>query len=189
MSGQRVGYIRVSSVGQKADRQLDGIELDEIFVEKASGSSTNRPQLHACLKYLRKHDSLHVHSIDRIARNLSDLKGLVENLTSNGIDVIFHKESLKFTSVNQDPMQQLMLHVIGAVSEFERSLIRERQAEGIASAKKRGKKFGARPKLTPTQVAEAQKMAFERIPKSQIANRLGISRPTLYKYLSAGSKQ
>jgi len=188
MNGQEVGYIRVSSVGQKTDRQLEGIDLDEIFIDKASGATTKRPQLAACLKHLRRHDTLHVHSIDRIARNLADLKGLVEGLTKRGVDVIFHKESLKFTSANQDPMQKLMLHVIGAVSEFERSLIRERQAEGIAAAKKKGKKFGVQPKLTPAQVREASAMvSSKKFNKSEVASHFGISRPTLYKYLNANA--
>ena len=94
MKGQHVGYIRVSSVGQNTERQLADIELDLSFIDKASGKDTNRPELTRCLAHLRNGDILHVHSIDRLARNLKDLQLLVEQLTSKGVSVHFHKENL-----------------------------------------------------------------------------------------------
>lgn len=133
----QVGYIRVSSVDQQTDRQLDGMTLDKTFIDKVSGATTDRPQLQAMLEYIREGDTLHVHSIDRLARSLSDLLKLVESLNTKGINVHFQKEQLKFTGEN-DPMQKLMLSMMGSFAEFERSMIRDRQREGIAKAKEKG---------------------------------------------------
>lgn len=133
----QVGYVRVSSVDQQTDRQLDGMALDKTFTDKVSGATTDRPQLQAMLEYIREGDTLHVHSIDRLARSLSDLLKLVEWLNTKGITVHFQKEQLKFTGEN-DPMQKLMLSMMGSFAEFERSMIRDRQREGIAKAKEKG---------------------------------------------------
>lgn len=133
MNGQRVGYVRVSSYDQNVDRQLDGAALDRIFTDKASGKDTKRPQLDAMLAFIREGDTLVVHSMDRLARNLDDLRHLVQSLTARSVKIEFVKEHLMFTG-EDSPMATLMLSVIGAVAEFERSLIRERQREGIALA-------------------------------------------------------
>lgn len=133
----RVGYIRVSSVDQNTDRQLDGMALDKRFTEKVSGSTTDRPQLQAMLEYVREGDTIVVHSIDRLARSLADLLRLVEDLTKRGIHVCFNKEQLEFTG-EDNPTQHLMLSMMGAVAQFERSMIKERQREGIAKAKEKG---------------------------------------------------
>ena len=133
MKGQNVGYIRVSSVDQNSDRQLSDTSLDVVFEDKCSGKDTQRPQLKACLRHLRSGDALHVHSIDRLARNLKDLQTLVEELTGRGVTIRFNKENLTFTG-DANPMQKLMLQMMGAFAEFERSMIRERQREGIAAA-------------------------------------------------------
>src|SRR5215831_3870260 len=132
--GKRIGYIRVSSVDQNTCRQLDGIQLDKIYTDKASGKDTNRPQLQAALDYLRDGDVLVVHSMDRLARSLTDLLQLVETLNRRGVVVEFVKNQLTFTG-DDSPMSKLMLCVMGAVSEFERAMIKERQLEGIAKAK------------------------------------------------------
>ena len=182
MAGQQIGYIRVSSVDQNTARQLEGIQLDEIFTDKCSGKDTKRPELEACLKYLRKGDSLHVHSIDRLARNLQDLLNILDSLTSKGISVVFHKEGLTFTG-KEDPFQKLQLQIIGAVAQFERSLIRERQREGIAIAKKQGKYKGRKPVITPELINQARAMAATGQKKQVIADKLGICRATLYKAL------
>src|ERR1700733_609774 len=123
---KRVGYIRVSSVDQNTDRQLEGQELDRTFTDKASGKDTNRPQLKAALDYLRDGDELVVHSMDRLARNLDDLRRMVLDLTKKGVHVRFVKENLVFTG-EDSPMSHLLLSLLGAVAEFERSMIRERQ--------------------------------------------------------------
>jgi len=180
--GERVGYIRVSSVDQNPKRQLAGITLDKVFVDKASGKSRNRPQLDALLNYVRESDCILVHSMDRLARNLDDLRQLVHGLTMRKVDVQFIKENLIFTS-NQSPMGNLLLSVMGAFAEFERALIRERQLEGIALAKKRGVYKGRKRKLHDAQIAELKKRVATGESKTKIAKDFGISRETLYQYL------
>jgi len=183
MSGQHVAYVRVSTVDQNTARQLEGVQIDVTFTDKASGSSTARPQLTACLKHLRNGDTLHVHSIDRLARNLRDLLALIEDLLSRGVVIRFHKEALTFSGGGGD-MQRLQLHILGAVAEFERSIIRSRQREGIEAAKKRGVYKGRKPKLTDEQAQEARARAASGEAKAAIAKALGISRQTLYTILA-----
>ena len=179
-----VGYIRVSSYGQNTDRQLAGLELDQVFEEKASAKDTKRPVLRECRRYLRKGDTLHVHSMDRLARNLFDLQKLVQGLMKKGVVVQFHKEHLTFTG-DENPMATLLLQVMGAIAQFERALIRERQRKGIAAAKAKGKQVGAKPKLTNDQVAEIRDRIAEGECKSELAKEYGISRQTLYASLKA----
>jgi len=179
-----VGYIRVSSYGQNTDRQLAGLDLDQLFEEKASAKDTKRPVLQECLRYLRKGDTLHVHSMDRLARNLFDLQKLVGELTGQGVAVQFHKEHLTFTG-EENPMATLLLQVMGAIAQFERTLIKERQREGIAAAKAKGKQVGAKPKLTGEQVAEIRQRVAEGAFKSDLAREYGVSRQTLYASLKA----
>lgn len=184
MSGQNVGYVRVSSLGQNTERQLVDIKLDCTFTDKASGKDTNRPEFLRCMEHLRKGDVLHVHSIDRLARNLKDLQTIVEKLTNKGVAVHFHKECLIFES-NTSPMHKLMFQMLGAFAEFERTLTKERQREGIEAAKLRGQKLGAPSKLTDEQIEELRTAVNERgADKSVIAKRFGISRPTLYKLIA-----
>ncbi|WP_027190862.1 recombinase family protein [Fundidesulfovibrio putealis] len=179
MSGQQVGYVRVSSVDQNLARQLDGVRLDERFEDKASGKDTNRPGLESCLKHLRKGDTLHVHSMDRLARSLADLLRLVKELTERGVAVKFHKEALTFTG-EPNPMQDLQLAVMGAVAEFERSMIKERQREGIAAAKAAGKQLGRSKMLTPEQVEEIKARIAAGETVKSLAQKYGISRQSLY---------
>lgn len=137
MKGHCVGYIRVSSFSQNTDRQLFGISLDKIFEEKASAKDTNRPVLKDCLEYLREGDELHVHSIDRLARNLIDLQTIVSDLNGKGVSVVFHKENLTFTGNIENPMNKLMLQMMGAFAEFERNLIKETKGRNCSSSKER----------------------------------------------------
>lgn len=185
MNGQQVGYVRVSSIEQSTDRQLTEIVLDVVFEDKASGKDTKRPELERCLSHLRAGDTLHVHSIDRLARNLKDLQDIVESLTLKGVTVKFYKECLTFEGSNHSPMQTLMLQMLGAFAQFERTLIKERQAEGIAAAKAKGKKLGAPSKLSPEQIEELKARVATGTDKSQLAKEFGISRPTLYKIIAA----
>ncbi len=182
MNGQNVGYIRVSTVGQNTERQLDEIPLDIKFVDHASGKDTHRPELEACLKHLRAGDILHIHSIDRLARNLLDLQKIVNGLTEKGVCVFFLKEGLTFSD-KSDTFSTLMLQMLGAFAEFERSMIRERQREGIAIARKKGKQIGAKVKLSAEQQAELKQRLLNREPKTQLAAEFGISRQTLYNYI------
>lgn len=151
MKGQRIGYVRVSSTDQNPDRQLEGIQTDKLFIDRASGKDTKRPQIEAMLDYIREGDTLIVHSMDRLARNLDDLRALVQKLTTQGTCVEFVKESLTFTG-DASPMANLLLSVMGAVAEFERELIRERQREGIALARRSGK-FRGRKHALPSDRA------------------------------------
>lgn len=187
MQGQRIGYVRVSSTDQNTERQLDGVQLDKVFLDKASGKDAHRPQLEAMLGYLREGDTLVVHSLDRLARNLDDLRRIVKELTGKGVRVEFLKEGLQFGG-EDSPMSQLLLSVMGAFAEFERSLIRERQLEGIALAKARGAYKGRPRTLNPAQVAEMRRRVELGFPKAKVAREYGISRETLYNYLKGEPK-
>jgi DNA invertase Pin-like site-specific DNA recombinase len=176
---KRVGYRRVSSLDQNTDRQLEGLELDKVYTDKASGRDTARPQLQAALEFLREGDLLLVHSMDRLARNLDDLRRLVLGLTGRGVHVQFVKENLVFTG-EDSPMSNLLLSLLGAVAEFERSMIRERQREGIALAKKAGVYKGRKPSLTTEQVEDIRKRVARGETKAALAQEYRISRQTLY---------
>jgi DNA invertase Pin-like site-specific DNA recombinase len=185
MHGQQIGYIRVSTLDQNPDRQLEGAQVSKVFTDKASGKDMQRPQLDALLGYIREGDTLVVHSMDRLARNLDDLRRLVQQLTGRGVRIEFIKEGLTFTG-EDSPMANLLLSVMGAFAEFERELIRERQREGIALAKQRGAYRGRKRALSSTQVAELRRRVEAREPKATLAREFGISRATLYEYLRAG---
>lgn len=178
-----IGYCRVSTTDQKTDRQLDGVKLDKVFEEKASAADTARPQLQACIEYVREGDTLHVHSIDRLARNLQDLLALLQTFTGKGVAVQFHKESLTFTG-QDNPFQKLHFQIIGAVAEFERTMIKERQREGIAKAKAEGKHLGRERKLAPDMERVIRDRATSGVDKSALAREYGISRQTLYRIIN-----
>lgn len=183
MKGQNVGYVRVSTLDQNTARQLEGVALDKTFEDKASGKDVQRPQLAACLVHLREGDTLHVHSMDRLSRNLDDLRRIVKELTGRGVVVHFHKENLIFSG-DASPMSNLLLSMLGAVAEFERSLILERQREGIAIAKAEGKYKGRMPVLTPERANELRQRAATGENKSALAGEFKISRQTLYSCLA-----
>jgi DNA invertase Pin-like site-specific DNA recombinase len=186
MAGQRIGYIRVSSLDQNTVRQLEGVQLERIFTDKASGKDTKRPQLEELLRFLRDGDTLVVHSMDRLARNLDDLQSLVQKLTQKGVRIEFVKEHLVFTG-EDSPLANLMLSVMGAFAEFERALIGERQREGITLAKARGAYRGRRKALSPEQAGELCRRAGAGEQKTGLAREFGISRETLYQYLKTES--
>ena len=151
-------YIRVSSVSQNTARQeylQDLLPEAKSFTDKVSGKDTKRPELEALLKYVREGDTIHVHSIDRFARNVVDLRSLVTSLNAQGVSIKFHKEGLVFNANANDAMSQLMLTMLGAIGEFERELIKERQREGIELAKKEGKYKGRRKTYSIEAVREA----------------------------------
>jgi len=183
INGQRVGYVRVSSLDRNPERQLEGVSLDRVFVDRASGRDTRRPELDNLLDFVREGDTVIVHSMDRLARNLDDLRRLVQGLTERGIMVEFVKEHLTFTG-EDSPMANLMLSIMGAVAEFERALIRERQREGITLAKQRGAYRGRKRSLSPEQVEALRwRVAGGGETKAVLAREFGISRQTLYQYL------
>ena len=185
MLGQRVGYIRVSTLDQQEARQLEGIALDKTFLDKASGKDTKRPQLEQLLQFVRSGDTVVVHSMDRLARNLDDLRRIVQTLTEKGVRIEFVKEHLTFSG-EDSPMASLMLSVMGAFAEFERALINERQREGIALAKQRGAYKGRKKSLSQTEVTKLREQVAQGMSKAQVAREAGISRQTLYQYLRKG---
>ena len=179
--GQCVGYIRVSTLDQREDRQLEGVTVDRRFVDHVSGKDVKRPQLTAMLSFVREGDTVMCHSMDRLGRNLDDLRKLVFGLTERGIRVEFRKENLIFTG-EDSPMANLLLSVMGAIAEFERQLIRERQREGIELAKKRGV-YKGRPRTLSAEIVASLVQRLEVGEKpSVLAREFGVSRMTLHRY-------
>lgn len=189
--GQKIGYVRVSSVDQNDARQLDGLVLDKIFTDKASGKDVHRPQLQAMLSHVREGDHVYVHSMDRLSRSLKDLQEVVESLTARGVAVEFCKENLRFERPGSNgtshsaAYSKLLMQMLGAVGEFERALIRERQREGIAIAKSKGVYKGRKPVLDEASAIKLREMAHNGTPKTDIAQALGISRASVYQYLKS----
>ncbi len=182
MQGQRIGYVRVSSFDQNPERQLEGVQVARVFTDKASGKDTKRPELERLLAFVREGDTVVVHSMDRLARNLDDLRRIVQGLTQRGVRMEFVKEGLTFTG-EDSPMANLMLSVMGAFAEFERALIRERQREGIVLAKQRGAYRGRKKSLNSEQIAELKRRVAAGDQKTLVARDFGISRETLDQYL------
>lgn len=186
MVGQRVGYVRVSTVEQNTARQLEGEQVDRTFTDRVSAKDVQRPERVELLKFVRDGDVVVVHSMDRLARNLDDLRRLVQGLTARGVRVQFVKEGLLFTG-EDSPMATLMLSVMGAFAEFERALLRERQREGIAAARSRGAYRGRTRSLTTEQARQLVERAAAGETKAALARSFGVSRETVYKYLRTGS--
>ena len=184
MNGHRIGYVWVSSLDQNPERQLDEVMVDRVLTDKASGKDVHRPELERLIAFVREGDTVVVHSMDRLARNLDDLRRLVQTLTERGVRIEFIKENLTFTG-EASPMANLMLSVMGAFAEFERALIREHQREGIALARKRGAYRGRKKALSPDKIAELRQRVATGEQKAQLARDFGISRETLYQYLKA----
>ena len=182
MSGKKIGYVRVSTVEQHTDRQLAGITLDKVFEDKCSGKDTNRPQLTACLEYLRDGDTLYIHSIDRLARSLRDLLNIVQGLLARKVNIKFIKEGMEFNGDKPNPTQDLYLKILGAVAEWERQVIRERQREGILLARQRNAydKCGRKPSLTPKQIEEIKERLARGEGVVSLAKEYGVSRQTIY---------
>lgn len=184
INGQLIGYVRVSSQEQNPARQHESIgQVDKVFEDKLSGKNRARPGLGAMRSHVRDGDWVRVASMDRLARSVIDLHSLVDEMVSNGVTVEFVKENVIVGPGDHRPMDRLLLTVLGGIAEFERSIIRERQAEGIAVAKKRG--VYAKPlSLSAEQVAQVQDRARAGVPKSIIARELGVSRSTVYNALA-----
>jgi len=187
MAGQIIGYVRVSSLEQNLDRQVAAIgAVEETFTDRVSGKSrADRPGLAGLLRHVRRGDTVRVSSMDRLARSVVDLAQLVQEMTSRGVRVEFVTERLTFDPGAEDPFATFQLHLLGAVAQLERSLIRERQREGIEIAKTNGVYLGRTRKLTSEQVADAQRRVDAGVPKAKIARDLGCSRRVLYDALAA----
>lgn len=184
--GQLVGYVRVSAADQNEARQLEAIgDVDRLFSEKVSGKNVDdRAQLKEMLAYVREGDRVRVKSPDRLARSTTDLLALVEQLKSKSVALEF----IDNPALNTDtPQGEFMLTVLAAISQLERKTIRERQAEGIAIAKRKGV-YDRAPKLSPDQIEEARQRVAADVPKVKVARDLGVSRQTLYAALSGTGK-
>jgi len=182
--GKRIGYVRVSTVDQNTQRQLDGIKLDKVYTDRASGKDLDRPALAEVLRYVREGDTLVVHSMDRLARNAIDLLRTVEDLTGRGVTIEFIKEGQRYTG-ERKPEQVLMLQVLAAVAQFERAILKERQREGIAIARAKGLYKGRRHRLSPEQADALRSKHREGTTVVALAKAYGVSRETVYSYLRA----
>ena len=172
MTGKKIGYLRVSTLLQNEERQLNGIELDKEFVEKASARDTNRPVLKTMLDFIREGDEVYIHDISRLARNISDLHSLVETITGKGAVLKFVKENLTFASDRNDPMSELLLNLLGSVYAFERQILLERQREGVQIAKQAGKYTGRKKSI---DTGEILKTLESGLSMRKTAEELGIS--------------
>lgn len=195
MPGQVIGYVRVSTVDQNPERQLNairaaiGAEPERWFTDRASGGSTARPSLAAMLAHVRDQDTIVIASMDRLARSVVDLDQLVTQLTSRGVTVRFLKEGLTFQAAGQaDPLAVFQLQVMGAFAQLERALIRDRQLEGIEAAKRRGVYRGRARRLSPEQVAAAEAQISAGVPKAVVARHFGVARQTLYDALATTAR-
>lgn len=175
----KVGYRRVSTIEQNLDRQeLTGCE--RVFEEKVSGASKERTSLQEMISFVRNGDEVKVYSIDRLARNLGDLQQIISELNGKGVSVQFVTENLKFSGNEEDPFAKLQLQMLGAFAEFERSLIKKRQLEGIAKAKERGVYTGRKKQIDDKQI---RTMKLEGSTVAQIASEMNISRQSVYRAL------
>lgn len=186
MSGQIVGYARVSSVEQNPARHLVTLDrVDETFTDTVSGKNrTDRPALTEMLRHVRRGDTVRVASMDRLARSVIDLAQLVTELTGRGVTVEFVTERLSFSPGGEDPFAPFQLHLLGAVAQLERSLIRERQRDGIEIAKANGVYRGRARKLAQEQITTARERVAAGVPKAKVARDLGCSRRVLYDALA-----
>ncbi len=185
-SGQVVAYVRVSTIEQNPARQHAAVgDVAQTFTDQVSGKSRGeRPELSAMLRYVRAGDTVRVASMDRLARSAVDLAQVVAELTERGVRVEFVAEHLTFAPGKDDPFATFQLHLLGAVAELERSLISERQREGIEQAKARGVYTGRARRLTGEQIAEARRRIADGVPKAHIAREMGCSRRVLYDALA-----
>lgn len=185
-SSAKIAYARVSTDDQNLDRQLETLKAycpDKIFTDHLSGKNLERPGFQQMMDYVREGDIIYVASMDRMARNLDDLLSTTKLLQSKGITVHFLKENICLNpGAETSSMSKLIMSIMGAVAEFERSLIRERQREGILLAKARGVYKGRKP-IDPDKMQEARKLIDEGFTKTKVCEKLQISRQTLYKYL------
>lgn len=179
----QIAYIRVSTIEQNEQRQVEAMQqyrIEKWFIEKVSAKDTNRPKLQELLEFAREGDVIHIHDFSRLARSTKDLLDIVEMLNKKGVTLISNKENIDTST----PTGKLMLTMIGAINEFERTNLLERQREGIAIAKRNGKYKGRKPVSIPDFNKQYQRYLQREIPsKTELAKILHISRPTLDKLI------
>ncbi len=187
--GEKIAYIRVSTVEQNDARQreaMQGYKIDRWFCEKVSAKDANRPQLAAMLDYVRAGDTVYVHDFSRLARSTRDLLDIVELLEKKGVTLVSNKENIDTSTATG----KLMLTMIGAINEFERQNLLERQREGIKIAKDAGKYKGRKPIEADARFKELYKQYQRReLTKAELAKRIGVSRPTLDKMIKAQQEE
>ena len=176
----KVGYTRVSTVEQSTARQDLGSDVERVFQDKASGKDTNRTALIEMIEFVRDGDSVVVHSIDRLARDLRDLQSIIQRLNSRGVSVEFLSERLVFSGCSDDAFAKLQLQMLGAYAEFERSINKQRQTEGIAKAKERGVYKGRKKQIDESQII---KLTAQGNSQTQVAELIGVTRMTVYRAL------
>ena len=186
----RVAYVRVSSIEQNEARQLEILkkyDIEKIFIEKASGKDMNRDELSKCLEYVREGDFLYIVDFSRLSRSLKDLLSTIEFIDNKGVKLVSVKENID-TSTSYG---KLMLTFIGAINEFERQNIRERQAEGIEIAKRNNVYKGRRcNKYNEELLKECMTgLAEKTISVSEVARKLGVTRPTVYNLLKRSTEE
>jgi DNA invertase Pin-like site-specific DNA recombinase len=203
MTGKRIGYRRTSTADQNTARQLEDVPLDKIFEDKLSGKDRNRPQLQACMEFLREGDTLVVHSLDRLGRNVRDLMDIVEELTAEGVTVTFLHPALSFSGDNDSPINKLLFLLLAGFAEMERSLLLERMKEGVAIAKRcvtcgksraehdhqahafASKYTGRAPAIRSNngKLAELERLYILSTPVAEMARQTKVSRQTIYSWL------
>lgn len=179
----KYGYVRVSTVEQNEERQIEGLQkhnIDRWFIEKVSGKDTNRTELQTMLDVAKAGDTIYVHDFSRLARSTKDLLAIVEMLTEREINLVSNKENIDTST----PAGKLMLTVLAAIYEFERTNMLERQAEGIEIAKRENKYANCGRKKTDCDSSKAISLIKQGYTKTEIAKILGVSRPTLNRILS-----
>jgi len=174
-------YKRVSTVLQNTERQLFDVVCDRTYEDKLSGKDMNRPEFQQMMSNLRAGDIVNVHSLDRVGRNTKDILSIVEDIKLKGCIIKFHKENLTFDGTKSDLYSDLMLTILSGFSEFERNIILERQREGIAIAKAKGKYKGRKKKLTDKSLASLKSDFNTGIPKAEIAEKYGVTRSYVYQ--------
>src|SRR5699024_964448 len=184
MVGQTVGYVRVSSADQNPARQLEQLgECHKIFTDKSSGKTrTNRKSLQELIGYVRDGDVVRVQSMDRLGRDTLDLYQILNELTDEGTTVMLLSECMTVSKDETNPTQQMMLGILAAIADFERVKIRERQAEGIAIAKAKGK-YARKPKLSDDDIEQIKVLLQLGHEKTEIARQFQVSRQTIYNAL------
>lgn len=178
-----LAYIRVSTVEQNEARQIEAMEkyhIERWFVEKVSAKDTNRPKLQELLDFAREGDTIHIHDFSRLARSTKDLLDIVEQLNAKGVTLVSNKENVDTST----PTGKLMLTMIGAINEFERTNLLERQREGIAIAKRNGVYKGRKEIKIDNFGEHYNRYITRQITKSALARELKISRPTLDKLIA-----
>lgn len=179
----RLAYVRVSTAEQNEQRQVEAMkryDIEKWFIEKVSGKDTNRPKLQELLDFAREGDTIHIHDFSRLARSTKDLLDIVEQLNTKGVHLVSNKENIDSST----PTGKLMLTMIGAINEFERTNLLERQREGIAIAKRDGKYKGGKAKTIADFAEHYSRYMAREITKSALARQLGISRPTLDRLIA-----